>query len=69
MPEAVIYTIPDCPYCAAAKKDLKDRGVAYQEVDVASDPAGREKMMQLSGDTLVPVIVEAGRVTKGFGGG
>lgn len=69
MSETVIYTIPDCPYCAAAKRDLGERGVRYREIDVESNAEARKEMLVLSGDTLVPVIVEGGKVTKGFGGG
>lgn len=69
MAETVIYTIPGCPYCRAAKDDLRRRGVAYREVDVAADARGREEMIALSGGRTVPVIVEGNKVTVGFGGG
>ena len=69
MADAVIYTIPDCPYCKAAKDDLRQRGVPYREIDVSSDPEARKEMITLSGDTLVPVIVEGGKLAKGFDGG
>ena len=69
MAETVIYTIPGCPYCAAAKDDLRQRGVPYREIDVAGDATALEEMIVLSGDTMVPVIVEGSNVTKGFGGG
>ena len=29
-----IYTTPFCPFCAAAKKLLDEKGVAYTEIDV-----------------------------------
>ena len=65
----VVYTIPGCPYCQAAKDDFRRRGLAYREIDVAGDPRAREEMIALSGDHTVPVIVEGGHVTIGFGGG
>lgn len=38
-------------------------------VNVKRDPAGLERMLALTqGARLVPVIVEDGRVTVGFGG-
>lgn len=40
MAEAVVYTISDCPYCKAAKDDLRRRNVFYQEIDVAGGPPG-----------------------------
>lgn len=69
MAETVIYTIPDCPYCKAARDDLRRRAVPYREVDVAGDSLARDEMIALSGDNTVPVIVEEGRVKVGFGGG
>jgi len=66
--EVVIYTKPGCPYCAAAKKDFKEKGVQYTEYDVTSDPAIKEEAMGLAGQAAVPVIVRNGEVTIGFGG-
>jgi len=37
-------------------------------VDVKNDQTEREKMIRISGGREVPVIVEDGRVTVGFGG-
>ena len=68
--EVTIYTKPGCPYCAAAKKHYGDIGVKYNEIDVFAVPGAKEKALELSdGKRIVPVIVEDGRVTLGFGGG
>jgi hypothetical protein len=37
-------------------------------VDVKSDKKELDRMVRLSGGRQVPVIVEAGKVTVGFGG-
>ncbi len=66
--EVVIYTKPGCPYCAAAKADLEEKGVRYVEHDVKSDPAIREQAISLAGRAAVPVIVRNDQVTVGFGG-
>ena len=39
-----IYTTPTCGYCAAAKRLLKTKGVAFTETDVSIDPALRAAM-------------------------
>ena len=36
--KVIIYTIPDCPFCKAAKEDLKKRSIEYQEIDVTQNP-------------------------------
>lgn len=66
--EVVIYTKPGCPYCAAAKEDFTNRGIAFTEHDVTADPEIREKAYRLSGVSAVPVIVQNGEVSVGFGG-
>jgi hypothetical protein len=38
-------------------------------VDVRKDPAALQEMIKLSGGRRVPVIVEDGAITVGFGGG
>lgn len=68
--DVTIYTKKGCPYCAAAKKHYTDIGVKYREIDVHETAGAQDKVLQLTkGQRIVPVIVEDGRVTAGFGGG
>ena len=70
MSDVVIYVKDGCPYCAAAKKHYADKGVVFDEVNVHRTPGAEKKLLELSGGKrMVPVIVEDGRVTVGFGGG
>ena len=70
MSEVVIYTKTGCPYCAAAMKDYTDRGIAFKEINVTDRPEVVPEVLKLTGgERIVPVIVQDGRVTKGFGGG
>jgi len=66
--EVVIFTKPGCPYCAAAKDDLAEKGISYEEHDVTSDPALKEEAIRLAGRGAVPVIVTNGEVSVGFNG-
>jgi glutaredoxin 3 len=66
--ELVIYTKPGCPYCAAAKEDLAEKGIQFTEHDVTTDPAIKEEAIRLAGQAAVPVIVKGGEVSIGFGG-
>jgi glutaredoxin 3 len=57
MARVVIYTTQFCPYCVQAKRLLKQKGVAFDEVDVSNDPAGREAMVEKAGGRMtVPQI-------------
>jgi len=52
-----IYTTRYCPYCHAAKRLLSHKGVAFTEIDVSGDPAGRSKMVtRANGRMTVPQI-------------
>lgn len=56
-----IYTTPTCGYCAAAKRLLKTKGVAFTETDVSMDPALRAKMVDRAGGRrTVPQIFIGG---------
>jgi glutaredoxin len=66
--KVIIYTTPDCPFCYAAKEDLKKRSIEYREIDVAQNPEAEEKVVQIAGKRVVPVIVEGEKVTVGFKG-
>ena len=57
MPKPVtIYTTNHCPHCVRAKSLLKNKKVAFQEVDVTEDDAVRSKIEQRTGWMTVPMI-------------
>jgi glutaredoxin len=65
----VIYGKDSCPYTADAVASHRAKGAAVDYVNVQRDPAALERMLALTGGARrVPVIVEAGAVTIGFGG-
>jgi glutaredoxin 3 len=49
MTEIDIYTTRVCPYCVRAKQLFKRKGVAYTEIDVSSDEALRNAMVERAG--------------------
>lgn len=56
MTEVTIYTRMLCGYCAAAKRLLDSKGVAYTEHDASFEPRLREEMVRRSGRTTFPQI-------------
>ena len=61
MQRVEIYTTPTCGYCAAAKRLLKTKGVAFTETDVSVDPALRAAMVDRAGGRrTVPQIFIGG---------
>ena len=67
--EVLIYGKDGCPYTEAAIEDYQSRQVPVRYVNVKKDRAELDKMLALTrGRRQVPVIVENGKVTIGFGG-
>jgi len=68
MPEAPkieVYTTSYCPFCDAAKRLLKARGLAYTEIDV-TDPLKKEELKNRTGWRTVPQIFIDGKLIGGY---
>jgi glutaredoxin 3 len=62
-----MYTTPVCPYCQQAKRLLKERGIAYDEIDVSDDADLRMDVIRRSGGRrTVPQIFIDGAPIGGF---
>lgn len=55
-PNVKVYSGDRCPYCNAAKKLLEKKEVAYEEINVDTDPNLRAEMERLSKRQSVPQI-------------
>ncbi len=66
MSKITVYSTPTCPYCAMAKKYLKEKGVEYEDIDVSKDSDSLEEMVKKSGQMGVPVLDIDGEVIVGF---
>ncbi len=57
MTSVTIYTTAWCPYCSAAKNLLREKDVAYTEIDVERTAGARAAMTtRAGGRTSVPQI-------------
>lgn len=61
-----LFVKPYCGWCVDAKDWLDEREIRYEELDVISDGAARKEMLQLSGQTLAPVIEVDGKILADF---
>jgi len=50
----VMYTTNWCPYCERARRLLKSKGAAFEEIDVESAAEKRAEMLARSGRRTVP---------------
>lgn len=56
MAQVTIYTRKFCGYCSAAKRLLKDKGAAFEEIDATFAPERRQEMVARSGRGTFPQI-------------
>lgn len=61
-----IYTTPTCVYCKMAKEYFAANNVEYTELNVATDEAARNAMLEKSGQMGVPVIDVDNNIVIGF---
>jgi glutaredoxin 3 len=66
MKQVTVYTTDFCPYCTSAKTLLAKRSIRYEEVNLARDPDGRNKLSELTGMITFPQIVIDGETLGGF---
>ncbi len=62
----ILYTTPTWPYCDTVKEFLSQKGVQYQEFDVADNEEARREMLKKSGRMAVPTLVIDEEVVVGF---
>lgn len=61
-----VYTTPTCPYCIRAKQFLKDSNIAFEDVDVSTNPDKAQEIVDKSGQMGVPVLDIEGQIIIGF---
>jgi glutaredoxin 3 len=66
MAKITVYSTDPCSFCARAKELLEKRGIAYEEVNLAKDPAGREQLLSRTGMLSFPQIVVDDDLLGGF---
>ena len=66
MTRVTVYSTQNCPYCRMAKAFLEKQNVPYESLDVGNDTVAAQKMIELSGQRGVPVIMVDDEVIVGF---
>lgn len=62
-----LFVKPYCGWCHKAERWLDQREIDYETVDVISDEAAYDEMINLSGQELAPVIDVDGEILADFG--
>ena len=61
-----VYTTPTCPWCRKAKEYLQQKGVQYEDFNVAEQKDKLQEMVDISGQRGVPVLKIGDQVVVGF---
>lgn len=64
--EVKVYSTPTCPWCIRLKQFLKENNIAFEDIDVSSNPQTADEMVQKSGQMGVPVLDIEGEIIVGF---
>jgi glutaredoxin 3 len=66
MAKITVYSTDPCSFCLRAKELLRLRGLSFEEINLAKDPAGRLELVEKTGMLSFPQIVIGGEVVGGF---
>lgn len=61
-----VYSTPTCPYCKLAKDFLKEKNIAFEDIDVAANSDAAQEMVKKSGQMGVPVLEINGQIIVGW---
>ena len=61
-----LYTTPTCPYCIKLKNFQSENNIQYENIDVSSNQAKVEEMIEKTGQMGVPAIDIDGEIIVGF---
>lgn len=64
--EVIVYTKNMCPYCVRAKALLDKRGIAYEEINLSSDPDRLMALVEETGMMTLPQVMIDGKLLGGY---
>ncbi|MCG3116569.1 MAG: glutathione S-transferase N-terminal domain-containing protein [Candidatus Manganitrophus sp. SA1] len=53
-----LYDLDSCPYCRMVRDKLEELGLEYEKITVPSYRPNRKEVFEVSGQYLVPVLVD-----------
>ena len=60
-----VFTKPQCQQCEATKRRLRDRGIAFETVDLSQNPATLTELVQ-AGYRQAPVVITPDATWSGY---
>jgi glutaredoxin 3 len=66
MTKITVYSTEPCSFCVRAKALLDNRGLDYEEINLAKDAVGRTELVQRTGMMSFPQIIIGDEIVGGF---
>ena len=66
MSKVLLFSTSTCSWCRRAKRYLKERGVAFREINIERDADAARDVVRKTGQRGVPVIKIGSRWIVGF---
>lgn len=63
--DVTVYSLEGCPHCRNLKGFLAKQNITYTNIDVGTDPAAADRMIELTGQRGVPVTIIDGEIVIG----
>jgi len=61
-----VFTTPVCPYCYTLRAFLKEKGIAFEDIDVSQDEKIKDELIAKTGQLSVPIVEIDGEIIVGF---
>jgi len=65
-PSVLVFTAKNCPPCAPALQDLRERNVTFEEVSLDSGNEAIKRYEKLGGRGIIPLVVVGEKVVAGY---
>ena len=65
-PKVLLFSQPDCPPCHVVKLFLAEKGVAFEERDITTDPAAVKELAEKYFSHSTPTLIIGKEVMIGF---
>ena len=66
MNQIMLYTTEPCSFCRQAKALLSQRGLTYDEINLAMDADGRAELAKRTGMMTFPQVIIGDELVGGF---
>jgi thioredoxin reductase (NADPH) len=61
-----VYTAPNCPWCKKTKEHLREKNLAFEDINVTENRQALQELLEKTGRMAVPVLEIDGTIISGY---